>query len=61
MPNPYINFMKQHPQLQGETAQHRIIRVASLWQQLKQQQGSGMQQNQTFGKMMQPNPYGYIY
>lgn len=41
--NPYIQFVKQHPRLAGETAQQRISRVASLWRQVRQrsQQAAG--------------------
>ena len=35
MKNAYIEFVKQHPQQQGESAQDRIRRVAMLWRELK--------------------------
>lgn len=40
--NAYLQFVKDHPMLQGESAVERIKRVAGLWRELKRQQGGVM-------------------
>jgi hypothetical protein len=37
MGNPYIEFIKQNPRIEGESAQERIKRLAELWKQYKNQ------------------------